>query len=505
MKPHALGAATVRLLPGLLALCFGLPGARAQDSAPSVDVTANGRPLELHGFTQGWFGLLEVSGPTDIAIRAPFDIRWVDVRPKSFGIAPQVGSDHRSVRLRLAGPAPVTVEFNDDLGHVLHLFAYAPEINPPKPDAPGVHYFGPGIHRAGLISLQNGETLYLAPGAWVKGCVRSIGTHGVTIRGRGVLDGSELALEADPPAPAAVARGVSADLARLSAERALSYGMGRQNLIYLQETEGALIEGVTLFDSRGWTVCIRAAHNTRIDGLRILNPSEHYGDDGIDLVSSSQVLVENAFVRTNDDCVAVKNLDNRPTHDIAVRHCVLWNMPNGGNGLEIGFETGTESISHVRFADIDLIHVQRGAALSIHNADAAEVADVAYDHIRVEDVRRKLIDFGVLYSQYSFDRPADPQVRARGLDAGGVWDGAEVFAPAEAPARAAFRGRIRNVRITDLSVVAGALPYSVVAGFDGSHPIENVEISGLNYLGTPISTTEAGKFVIEFAPGFRLQ
>ena len=35
-----------------------------------------------------------------------------------------------------------------------------------------------------------------------------------------------------------------------------------------------------------------------IDGVNILNPSNHDGDDGFDIVSSSDVVVENTLVRT---------------------------------------------------------------------------------------------------------------------------------------------------------------------------------------------------------------
>ena len=38
------------------------------------------------------------------------------------------------------------------------------EEDKPNPDDPKVRYFGPGIHRPGLIDLQSGETVYVAGG-----------------------------------------------------------------------------------------------------------------------------------------------------------------------------------------------------------------------------------------------------------------------------------------------------------------------------------------------------
>jgi len=456
-------------------------GATPAEPPPEFQAYVDGQPLRLHGFAQGAFGLFEVARPAEVEIRTGFEVRWADVRPRSAGIVPSIGGDHRSLRFRLAGPTPLTVELNGDLSRVVHLFPYAPEVDAPRPGAPNVRYFGPGLSEPGLIELRDGETLYLAPGAWVKGNVRSIGSRGVSIRGRGVLDGTDVG---GPGARGVVGPG----------------GAGLRNMVYLENTVGAAIEGITIFNSHGaWTVYMTGTAGTRVGGVRILNPSVEYGDDGFDIVSSSDVLVEDVFVRTNDDCVVVKNLGDVDTHGITVRRAVIWNMPTGGNGLEIGFETRNRPIHGVRFEDIDIIHVERGAAISIHNGDASVVEDVVFDNIRVEDVRRKLIDFAVVYAQYGADRPATNEENSRRLDRGGAWDGLLSYAPGEKPQRARFRGHIRNVRVTNLHVVEGALPYSVVSGFDGDHAVENVVIEGLQYQGRPIRGPAEGRFTIENA------
>ena len=387
----------------------------------------------------------------------------------------------------MASALPLTVEFNRDLEHVLHLFAYLPEKNPLISGAPGVRYFGPGVHEAGLIELHDGEGVYIAPGAWVKGHVRAVGASNVTIRGRGVLDGS----------------GTGSDGAALPLGAVYK---GSSSMVYLERTVGATIEGITIFDSpEAWTVYMTGTTGTRVDGVRILNPSQHYGDDGFDVVSSSDVLIENIFVRTNDDCVVVKNLGDVDTRNITVRHAVLWNMPTGGNGLEIGFETRNHDIHDVRFEDVDIIHVERGSAISIHNGDASTVENVAFDNIRVEDARRKLIDFAVIYAQYGADRPADNEENSRRLDTGGAWDGLLTYATGEEAERAKFRGNIRGILVKNLHVVDGALPYSIVSGFDADHAVEDVTVEGLQYLGRPIRTPQEGKFVIENAPGFKMK
>ena len=456
------------------------PASRGQ--APDFQALVAGQPLELHVFTQGAFGLFAFGGPTDVEIRTGFDVRWVSIRPLSAGIMATIAPDHHGVRFHVESVLPLTVEFNDDITRVVHLFPYAPETDAPAPDTPGVRYFGPGVHEAGLIELGEGQTLYLAPGSWVKGNVRVVNARNVTIRGRGVLDGSEVGSRPEPGGNGGPG------------------GVGTRNMIYLEHTTGATIEGITIFNSDfEWTVFLNGATGTHIDGLKILNPSLRYGDDGIDVVSSSDTMIENIFVRTNDDCVVVKNLLDVDTHDISVRHAVLWNMPNGGNGLEIGFETRNHSIHRVHFQDVDVLHVEHGSAISIHNGDASTVEDVSFDDIRVEDARRKLIDFAVIYAQYGYDKPATPEENARRIDRGGTWDGLLSFTPEEKAQRAQYRGHIRNVRVRNLRVVDGSLPYSVIAGFDAEHGIDGVFIEGLQYLGRPILNPADGKFTIENA------
>jgi hypothetical protein len=453
-------------------------------------VTVGKQPVQLHEFGGGAFGLFEVTKPVDVEVRAGFAVRWVDIRPLSAGITPVISPDHSSVRFQLKSPVPLTVEFNGEIKRVIHLFAYAPEKDPPKPGTPNVRYFGPGIHEAGIMELLDGETIYLAPGSWVKGMVRSYGTKNIAIRGRGVLDAGSLPPRGDPALQAP---------GKLGTPPPASYGGGGRNVIYLEKTQGATVEGITLFNSPQWTLYLKSARGTHIDGVRILSWSVGCTTDGIDIVSSSDTLVENSFVRANDDCVAVKNMDNIDQSNITVRNSVFWNMPCG-NAIEIGFETRTAKTEKVRFDDIDIIHVERGAAISIHHGDSAIIEDVVFNNIRVEDARHKLIDFALLLGNYGTDRPT-PEQRTAWRDVGGAWDGVMNVPVVERAAFNKSRGMIRNIRVTNLHVVGGDLPFSVVSGFSKERPIGDIVIEGMQYRGRPIRNAAEGRFSVSDAPG----
>lgn len=50
---------------------------------------------------------------------------------------------------RLERPRKISVEFDDDITHPLLVFADPLEENVPSRGAPGVIYFGPGVHEIG--------------------------------------------------------------------------------------------------------------------------------------------------------------------------------------------------------------------------------------------------------------------------------------------------------------------------------------------------------------------
>lgn len=154
----------------------------------------------------------------------------------------------------------------------------------------------------------------------------------------------------------------------------------------------------------------------------------------------------------------------------------------------------------VRFDNIDVIHVERGAVISIHNGDSALIQDVTYNNIRVEDARHKLIDFAIVYGAYGTDRPT-PEQRQTWRDVGGAWDGVLNVAPADRAAFAKNRGHIRDIHVTNLQVTGGVLPFSVISGFDKNHAIENVTIEKLRYLDRPVRSAAEGKFSVSDVNG----
>jgi hypothetical protein len=234
-----------------------------------------------------------------------------------------------------------------------------------------------------------------------------------------------------------------------------------------------------------------------INNVKII--SDQASDDGIDIVRSKNVLIENSFFRTKDDCIAIKAHLQYPkteaVDNILARNNVYWNAL-WGNAIEIGFELNAAEIKNITFRNSDIIHVEAGAAISIHNAGTGHVDNVVFDDIRIEDARQKLFDFAIFRSQYSEDGTRDPEERKR-LYLNGAWDGVLMVPENEKAAHAVYRGNISNLLLKNIKIIDGPFPYSIFYGYDAAHNVKNIIIENLSVHGKKLTTVKDAKFYLE--------
>ena len=114
----------------------------------------------------------------------------------------------------------------------------------------------------------------------------------------------------------------------------------RPQFIQPYKCQNVLIEGIKIVDSPMWEVHPVLCENVTV---RNLNISSHGpNNDGCDPESCKDVLIDNCFFDTGDDCIAIKsgrNNDGRrlnvPTENIIVRNCT---MRDGHGGITVGSE-----------------------------------------------------------------------------------------------------------------------------------------------------------------------
>ena len=339
------------------------PAVPDMKTSGSYTLSANGHDVWVEQIGPGGMEDLHVAnfsceGPQDIVIGTGTEIRTFSVQPKSAGIGARAEGDR--LILRMDGPGKLYVRINGE--PYLAVFANPLETEVPERDAPGVRWFGPGVHDAGRIALEDGMTVYIEGGAVVNGSFTGSGRN-VRILGRGSLNGN------------------------------LSVS-GCENLV---------VDGIFMRSTRGWTNTVTNSTNTIYRNVKVFSHTGTWGLDGINPVSSKNFLIDDCFIRTRDDCIAVKangNPDNfdLSCRDILVRGCLLVGWDHA-DGVTLGFELNGGMVENIRVEDCDILRARGSgrtgghAAFSIVCDGASEVRNIVFENIRVEaDIEYKNLE-----------------------------------------------------------------------------------------------------------------
>ena len=298
----------------------------------------------------------------EIEVYGAASVTDVVVRPLSYGITPTVSGN--TISFALSYTDNYVVEYKTSSSDVayknaLHIFANPIETDPVDPDnvPADTLYLGPGVWMADAIPVVgNDQTIYLAGGAVVYGQIRSGSYTNLTIRGRGILSGEIYDRTRD-------------------SEFTLP--------IELQQMNGVTIKDITILDPAGWAVTLYKCQNVNIENLKIITARAN--GDGISVQACSNVTVKGGFVRTWDDSLVVKNVDNSSTSNITFDGVTVWT--DLAQSCEVGYETYGPTMKDITFKNITILHNFHKAAISMHNADNAQISNVTYQNITIEDAQ----------------------------------------------------------------------------------------------------------------------
>ncbi|WP_317044485.1 glycosyl hydrolase family 28 protein [Hymenobacter crusticola] len=129
--------------------------------------------------------------------------------------------------------------------------------------------------------------------------------------------------------------------------------------------------------------------------------------DGIDLMSCSDVLVDDVFLRTSDDCVALYGHRWQfygNARNVTVQNSTLWaDVAHPTNlGLHGDTDIAGDTLEHITFRNLDILeHDEDGpnyqGCRAISGGDLNLVRDVRYEDIRMEDFEEdQLLNLRVL-------------------------------------------------------------------------------------------------------------
>ncbi|MDR0396088.1 MAG: hypothetical protein LBH66_02155 [Oscillospiraceae bacterium] len=377
--------------------------------------------------------LFEMTGPVSVKVRfIGAEITEVVVRPLSLGIVPAIDGDTASFELN--APANVTVEYNAQVKGALHMFAMEPDPEPINPDAEGVIYFGPGVHDARQVVLRGGDTVYLAPGAVLRGQIKGDYVDDVRILGHGIIDGGAFDRWDDTLVP-----------------------------IDLTGCRNVVISGPTILDPSAWTLNAYLCQDVLIEDVKIIGARSN--SDGITIQSCERITARNCFVRGWDDNLVVKGYD-ADARDILFEDCVLWT--DLAQSMEIGYETRADVIENISFKDITVLHNFHKPVMSIHNSDNALVRNVLFQNIVVEDAQMGQGDGTPSFIELTTSKSQ--------------WSKSET------------RGNIRDVTFDGVSVISGLDRVIKVLAASKDCTIDDVVFRNLNILGRRVESVKDVKF-----------
>ncbi|MFP4157516.1 MAG: glycoside hydrolase family 28 protein [Opitutales bacterium] len=171
----------------------------------------------------------------------------------------------------------------------------------------------------------------------------------------------------------------------------------RPSMIQFFSCTNVKVEGVSIKDSPFWVVHLVACHNAVVRGIEV--ESRILNNDGVDIESSSNVLVENSRFITGDDSIVIKSGRDqdgwrlgRPSERIVIRN----NTMAGHNALAIGSEM-SGGVRHV-FMENNQLGAVRGALYFKSNEDRGGVVEnIHIRNITVEKSAKPLIQFRTNY------------------------------------------------------------------------------------------------------------
>lgn len=387
------------------------------------------------------FANFDMSGRVEVRIVSRRSLRDVVIRPESSQVTPTLVDEH-TMTFTLDRPRKISIE-PDGRKSPLLLFANPLETHLPKPADANVIYFGPGIHKPEKIVLGSNQTLYIAGGAVVKAEVLAQGSN-IRIRGRGVLDGSDWEWRKGPVG----------------------------NLIAIRNSTDIEVSGVTLRGSSHWTIVPHNSQRVTIRNVKLCN-SRVQNDDGINPCNSQDVLITDCFIRSDDDCVALKGLDfsaaNSNVERITVENSILW--CDRARIFLLGHESRAAFMRNVTLRNLDIIHYTMTPFL-LEPGEEMRLEDITIENIRIHgEGQRELIRLRPVVNQYM---------------------------------RKQVPGLIRNIKFKNVTVQGRPGEYLVqVEGADAEHDVRDVTFENVSILGTPLTEKSASMRLGKHAEGVR--
>jgi hypothetical protein len=370
------------------------------------------------------------------------NVQSVKIRPSSYEIKPLLNGN--SITFTLTEPKKISIEFDGDKLHNLHVFANPIETFRHDPKDPNVVYFGPGVHMpkdlpGDAFNISSGKTVYIAGGAIVRGKLLCDKVQNVRIIGRGIIDQPQ--------------RGVE-----------------------IRHSSNVTVDGIIVVNPKHYTIFAGGSDHLTIRNLKSFSASPW--SDGLDFMSCSDVTVDDVFMRNSDDCIAVYGHRWEfygDAKNYSVTNSVLWadvahtiNIGVHGNTDKTGEVIEDLLFQHIEILELDEDDPSAEGCMAIQAGDQNLVRNVRFEDITVDNFQEgKLLQLRVsFFEKYN-----------------------------AAPGRG-----VENISFKNISYNGLNNSPSIINGLDKEHLVKDVTFENLRINGKLITNIEEANIKVgEFA------
>jgi polygalacturonase len=227
----------------------------------------------------------------------------------------------------------------------------------------------------------------------------------------------------------------------------------RPNFIQPYRCKNILIEGITVQNSPMWALHPVLCENVTIQKVSVISHGPN--SDGCDPEACRNVLIQECYFDTGDDCIALKsgrNQDGRnigvPVENVIIRNCT---MKDGHGGVVIGSEAsgGARNI-FAEDCEMDSPNLERAIRIKTNKARGGTIENLYFRNIAVGQVKEAVVKINM---RYTLDGEPDVHIPT-----------------------------IRNISVENVTSQKSGFGIKI-DGYSADHPVRNVKIKNCEFNG----------------------
>lgn len=291
--------------------------------------------------------------------------------------------------------------------------------------------------------IRDNETLYLKPGAVLRGTVLFYGSKNAAVKGSGVIDITP------------------------------SFGVTAYSGIVCAFSQNVTIEGVIVNNPSSFNLALGQSKDVSVKNFKCF--SSYGASDGINTKACENVTVDDCFVRSNDDAISIYATSVcylGSTRNYTLKNTTL--IADVAHNINIGIhgqEYGTDEVTNVTVDNIDVVDSKCNGAeyqgvLSMNAGNDVRVHDISFNNIRVQDIRKnQLFNLRVCYNS-SYNK---------------------------VPGKC-----VENIRFSNITYRGTGILPSVLRGYDAERTVRNITFDNVQINGSKLRENDGYLTVHDF-------